>query len=123
MVWKENNDPEDNQGIAIAGRYGHANGEVNKIEDFWALAAQYEGLIPERDEDVLGFGVAQGILADEYRRVHDRADRETVYEMYYSIKLAPWLWVSPDLQYITNAGGDADDGDAFVAGLRIRMSL
>jgi porin len=123
MVWKEKDDPEDKQGIAIAGRYGYAHGEVNKIEHFWALAAQYEGLIPTRDEDVLGIGVGQGILADEYRRVHARADRETVYELYYSIKLAPWLTISPDLQYITNAGGDKDDPYAFVAGLRFKMSL
>ncbi len=123
MVWKENDNPEDKQGITIAARFGHANGEVNKIEDFWAFAAQYEGIIPDRDEDVLGIGVAQGILADEYERVHDNVDRETVYEMYYSIKLTRWLWISPDLQYITNAGGDADDNDAFVAGLRIRTNL
>ena len=41
MIWKENEDPEDKQGIAIAGRYGHANGEVNKLGALWALAAQY----------------------------------------------------------------------------------
>ena len=87
------------------------------------VAAQYEGVIPTRDSDVLGFGVAQGILADEYRRVHARADRETAYELYYAIRLAPWLIISPDLQYITNAGGDKNDRHAMVAGLRIRMSL
>ncbi len=123
MVWKENDDPKDKQGISVAGRYGHANGEVRKIEDFWAVAGQYRGLIPGRDEDLFGFGVGQGIFADEYRRVRPRADRETVYEMYYSIKLAPWLFISPDLQYITNAGGDSDDRDAFVGGIRIRMNL
>ena len=123
MVWKENDDSQDKQGLAIAARYGHANGEVNKIEDFWAFGTQYTGMIPGRDEDLFGIGVGQGILADEYERVHLGANRETVYEMYYAIKLAPWLIISPDLQYITNVGGDVDDGDAFVSGLRIKMSL
>jgi len=123
MLWKENDDPKDKQGFAIAARYGHANGEVNKIEDFWAFGTQYAGMIPGRDEDLFGVGVAQGILADEYRRVHDRSDRETVYEMYYAIRVAPWLIISPDLQYVTNAGADEDDNDAFVAGLRFNMSL
>jgi len=123
MIWKENEGPDDAQGVAIAGRFGHANGEVSRIEDFWSFAGQYEGLIPGRDDDVLGVGVGQGILADEYERVHRGADRETVYELYYSIKLAPWLWISPDVQYITNAGGDDPDNDAFVAGLRVRMNL
>ncbi len=123
MIWKENDGPKDKQGIAIAGRYGRANGEVNKIEQFWALAVQYEGLIPTRDEDVLAFGVAQGIFGDEYRRTNARADRETVYELYYSIKVSPWLTISPDFQFITNTGGNAGDPDTFVGGLRFRMSL
>ena len=123
MVWKENVKPKDKQGIAVAGRYGYASGEVNQVEHFWAAAIQYQGLIPTRDKDVLAFGIGQGILANEYSRVHPGADRETVYEMYYAIRVAPWLTISPDLQYITNVGGDADDGDAFVAGLRVKMSL
>lgn len=123
MVWKENNDPEDEQGITVAARYGYAHGEVNRIEHFWAAAAHYEGLIPERDDDRLGLGVAQGIFADEYRRVHPRADRETVIEMYYAIKVTPWLTVTPDFQFVVNAGGDKDDRNATVAGLRFKMSL
>lgn len=123
MIWKENDDPKDKQGIAAAGRYGWASGEVNKIEHFWAAAVQYAGLVRDRDKDCIGFGVGQGVLADEYVRVHSGADRETVFELYYAIYLAPWLTISPDLQYITNTGGDDDDPDTFVAGLRVKMSL
>ena len=123
MIWKENDDPKDKQGIAVAGRYGQASGEVNKIEEFWALAVQYEGLIPTRDEDLLGLGVAQGIIGNENRRINPRAYRETVYELYYSIKMAPWLTISPDLQFITNTGGNTGDPDTFVGGLRFMMSL
>ena len=123
MVWKENDDAKDNQGIVLAARYGYAPGEVNKIEHFWSLAAHYEGLIPTRDKDLLGLGVAQGVLADEYRRVHAGADRETVYETYYAIQVTPWLSITPDLQFITNTGGDEDDPDTFVAGLRFGMIL
>ncbi len=123
LVWKENDDPKDKQGLSIAGRYGYAHGEVNKVEHFWAAAAHYQGLFPTRDKDRLGLGVAQGILSDEYRRVHERADRETVYELYYAIYVTPWLTISPDLQFIANAGGDKDDRNALVGGLRFKMSL
>ncbi len=123
MVWKENDCSDDKQGIAVAGRYGYARGEVNQIEHFWAVAMQYEGLIPTRDRDVVALGVAQGILADESRRVNPLADRETVYELYYAIKIAPWLIITPDFQYITNTGGDNDDPHTMVAGLRFKMSL
>lgn len=123
MVWKENPDEKDMQGLTIAGRYGWADGEVNRFDNFWAAAIQYEGIVPDRNKDVLAFGVAQGILADEYRRVHPRADRETVYELYYLIYLGPWLQVTPTFQYIHQAGGDEDDNDAAVFGLRVRMLL
>ena len=123
MVWKESDDDTDQQGLAIAGRYGHADGEVNKIDEFWAIAGQYAGLIPGRDHDLLGIGVAQGILSSEYRRVHDRADRETVYEIYYAIEVSPWLTITPDLQFITNTGGDNNDPDTFVAGLRFKTNF
>jgi porin len=110
--------------MVVAARYGHACAEeVQKVEHFWSAGAQYTGLLPGRDKDVLGLGTAQGILSDDYRIVEPDADRETVYELYYSIHLTPWLIVSPDFQYITNAGGDKSDPQAMVAGLRFKMSL
>lgn len=124
MLWKEVNDPKDMQGISFAGRYGFAHEDTNRIEHFWSTAIQYEGLVPSRNRDVLGFGVAQGILSDEYRNwVRPRADRETVYELYYAIRIAPWLIISPDFQYITNPGGMKDGRHAMVAGLRVKFSL
>lgn len=70
-----------------------------------------------------GFGIAQGILADEYRRIAPRADRETLYELFYSFHVTPWLTISPDFQCITNAGGRKGDPHAMIAGIRIRMDL
>ena len=122
-IWKENGEPKDDQGLAVAGRWGVASGEVNTIEQFWAAAVQYIGILPDRDRDTIGVGIGQGILSDESRRVDPRADRETVYELYYSIVISPWLTISPDFQYITNTGGDKDDPDTAVAGIRVRMNL
>jgi len=123
MIWKEQDDPEDSQGITFAARYGYAHGDVNRIEHFWSLAAHYRGILPDRNEDLLGFGMGQGIFADDFRVVRPRADRETVYELYYRIKVSPWLYISPDLQFVTNAGGDKGDDNAFIAGIRVKMSL
>lgn len=123
MVWKENDEPKDKQGVAIAGRYGWSNGDVNRIEHFWSTAVQYEGLVPTRDKDVIGLGVGQGIFSKEYRWAAPRADRETVYELYYAFHVTPWLTISPDLQYITNAGGDKGDPHAMVGGLRFKISI
>lgn len=122
-LWKEVADAKDEQGLAIAGRWGWADGEVNTIEQFWAAAMQYIGPLPERDRDMFGIGIGQGIFSDELQRVRPLADRETVYELYYAIYISPWLTITPDFQYITNTGGDKDDPDTAVAGIRVRMNL
>jgi len=124
LVWKENDNLKDKQGLSIFGRYGYAHGDINLIEHFWSTGGQYAGLIPSRDEDILGFGVAQAILSDQYRdEIHSRADRETVYELYYAYHVTPWCIISPDFQYVVNAGGDKDSRHATVAGLRLQVAF
>lgn len=122
MVWKEKpRDDGDTQGLGVFFRYGFAHGDVNEVQNFWSVGGQYQGLIPTRDNDVLAFGFAQGILS---RRLNALTglDRESVYELYYNIEVFPWCHVSPDLQYIANPGGGGSR-DALVAGLRIQMTF
>ncbi len=122
LVWKENGNPKDQQGLSVFARYGSARDDVNKIETFWSVGAQYVGLVSGRDKDVVAFGMAQGILSNRYRReVDSGADRETVYELYYSYRATPWWIITTDIQFISNPGGKRDDRDAFVGGLRMRI--
>lgn len=122
LVWKENADAKDKQGLGIFGRYGYAHGAYNRLEHFWSIGTQYEGLVPTRDKDVLGFGVAQGIMSRQFRsEINSRADRETAYELYYNIEVTPWLQIAPDVQVITNPGGGKDGRDCVVGGLRLRI--
>ncbi|MHC4698232.1 MAG: carbohydrate porin [Planctomycetota bacterium] len=122
FLFKENERPKDKQGLSVFARYGFARGDVNKIEHFWSVGGKYVGAVPGRNKDTLALGVAQGILSDQYRdEVRDRADRETVYELYYAFHVTPWCIVTPDIQFIANPGGDKDDRDALVAGLRLRI--
>jgi len=122
MVWKENNDPKDKQGLGLFARYGFAHQDVNRVNHFWSAGASYQGLIPSRDKDVLGFGVAQSILSKTYRHnIDSRADRETVYELYYSIKVTPWCEIAPDVQVVTNPGGGKDARDALIGGVRVKI--
>ena len=104
------------------GRYGYAHGDVNAVSHFWSTGAQYLGLVPTRDEDVLGFGVAQSIMSKDLREeVNSLADRETVYELYYAIKVTPWCVISPDVQLVTNPGGNKDARDALIGGVRVKI--
>ncbi|MCP4590065.1 MAG: carbohydrate porin [bacterium] len=122
MVWKENDDAADKQGLGVFGRYGYAHADVNAVSHFWSAGASYLGPIPSRDEDVLGFGVAQSMMSKELREeVNSLADRETVYELFYAIKVAPWCVITPDLQVITNPGGDKNARDALIGGVRVKI--
>ena len=104
-------------------RYTHAPENANRIEHFWAVAAKYDGPIPGRDKDFMGFGVAQGIFSDDLALIGPPFDRETGYELFYSIHATPWLTVTPDVQFITNTGGEESDPNTTVFGLRLRIML
>lgn len=112
------------QGLGVFARVGHADPDVNPIEWVWQAGFQYQGLVPTREQDVLGLAVYQAIAGDRY---HDRVDSnfegEAAIEVYYRCVVLPWLAVSPDLQYIVDPGGVDGTRDAVVGLLRIRMTL
>ncbi len=124
MVFKEKPDPEDVQGLGFFSRAGFAHRNVNRVARSWQVGLSYTGLCPTREKDVTAFSVAQGILSNRYRvQIHHAADRETVYELYHQFQVTPWCWITPDLQVITNPGGDKTDRDALVGGVRVRISF
>jgi porin len=119
-VFKENADPEDDQGAALFARYGYAHDDVNEIDCFWSIGGQYRGLLPGRDEDVWGVGFAQGRLVEAagYDKSH-----ESVLETYYNMQVTPWMSLSPSLQYVWNPGGVDGVSDAVVVGLRCQIAF
>jgi porin len=118
MLWRENG--EDEQGLGFFARFGVADEDVNVIHRFYSVGAAYQGLVPERNADVLGLGVALSELSDDASL---GADHETIVEAYYDAELAPWLHVSPHLQYVDNPGGSATVPDAWVGGLRAQVTF
>jgi len=118
-LFKESDDVDDPQGLGVFFRYGWADSDVAEIRCFWSVGAQYHGLVPGRDEDILGVGFASGSLV---RRAGFDEPHESVLEVYYSVAIFPWLTVSPSIQYVANPGGGGA-GDATVLGLRVQMAL
>jgi len=117
MLLRENAD--DAQGLGVFARYGYADAKVASVECFWSVGCQYLGLIPTRDADVLGFGVAQGTLV---KAAGFTKPQETVFELYYNAAVLPWLSITPSFQYVLNPGGDGTP-DAVVFGVRLQISL
>ncbi len=120
MVWKEQPDPEDSQGLGVFARYGFADSDVADIRNFWSVGGQYKGPVPTRDQDVLGVGFARAALVE--RAGYDRG-YESVLEVYYSAQLTGWMTVSSSFQYIWNPGGVSGVSNAAVLGFRMNINF
>lgn len=125
MYVKENADPEDSQGLGAFLRYGCANSNRNDIVDFRSFGFQYQGLIEGRDNDVLGAGFAQGVFSNSASATYTE-DFESAFEIYYSAEVTSSLYISPNIQYITNPSSPDNAksaADVVVLGLRAQMSF
>ena len=122
MLYKENNDMEDSQGLGGFFRYGWADSNVNEVTDFLSAGLQYQGFIEKRDDDVLALGFAYGAFSNKAVGSYPE-DYESVTELYYNAQFSPWLNVTPSVQYIANPGGVKGVSDAVVFALRVQMSF
>jgi len=114
----------DAQGLGWFFRYGFRHGDISRISNYWSTGFSYLGPIPTRDKDTLGLAIFQNIPSDIYQsRVNPFAHDETVFEAYYSIHIADWLYITPDVQYISSPGSGDSIDDAVVVGVRTRISF
>lgn len=105
-------DQELTEKFGVFLRASYANEAVYAAPWFWSVGGQYTGLIPSRENDTLGVGVAGSIASEDL----DGADSmETTMEAYYRIEVCDYFAISPDIAYIVNPGGD-DDNDGIVSG-------
>ncbi|MFA5553877.1 MAG: carbohydrate porin [Phycisphaerae bacterium] len=122
MLYKENADEKDSQGLGVFFRYGYAPSKTNDITQFVSFGFSYQGLFEGRDEDVLGVGFAHGTLSDSAKNTYNN-DYESAVEVFYNAKITHYLNLSPSIQYITNPGGVDSVKDAVIFGLRAQLTF
>jgi carbohydrate-selective porin OprB len=117
-------DQQLTDGITAFFRYGFAHEEVRETTSFWSLGFTWTGPIPQRSEDVLAFGVGQAIMSRDSRRAGNvSASAETLFELYYDIKISEWCRLTPDLQVILNPGANTGNDVAVLLGLKLCLNL
>lgn len=121
-VFRESEDPADEQGLGVFARWGWADDDAAQLDCFWSVGLQYQGLVESRDNDVLGVGFASGTFAGS-DSLAGLEGSERVVEAYYSIAVASWMSLSPDIQYVADPGGETDADDALIVGLRARILI
>jgi porin len=92
---------------------------VNTIPFSASGGLVYEGLIPGRDDDLTALAVYYGKFSD---KLQDQ-NAETVVEANHRFQLTPWLYVTPDFQYVIRPNGQSDIDDAAVFGGEISIDF
>ncbi len=132
-VFRED-DPKHIQGLTPFVGMTFAPANINVLPFFFISGVVYTGLIPGRDRDSVGVGLAYGPFSNDLRRSQRAQQRiggtstgvqnfEMVWELTYQCEVTPHLLVQPDLQYIMQPGGTGRIPDAFVLGVQIAINL
>ena len=70
MIFKEEYGTDDTQGLGVFCQFGWAPGNRNFIQEYYGGGLVYRGLIPERDNDVVGLALANILYSSPYRQVN-----------------------------------------------------
>ena len=126
FVFNERNSPE--QGLAVFLRAGLADYDINLVNSYIGAGIHYVGLIPERDNDEIGLGIAaanykcEGIEFDEGQDQNGNAF-ECILELTYKAHLTNWMVFQPDIQYVINPAACYQNNYSFVVGTRMQIIL
>jgi porin len=127
MLLKEEYGTDDDQGLGVFVMFGFAPGDRNAIQEFYAAGIVYKGLLPNREEDILGVATANILFSGDFRNYTLIREGEVIgsyenaVEVFYKARLTDFITLQPDLQFISNPGGM--HRDALVAGLRFEAVL
>jgi porin len=113
-----------NKGLGVFTHVGLSPQNFSVINFYIDGGLTYKGLIPARDNDVLGVAIAYGHLNHNALDNEARSNPgyEIVLEATYQIELATWLSLQPDLQYVIHPSG-TNIPDALVLGARTTLSF
>lgn len=103
----------------LAARAGIANDDAQAAANFLSLAYQLPVQFSDRDT-TLGVAIARTGDSD-----HLAFNSEPIYQLeaYWRINVAGPLYVSPDVQYVNNAGFDSDRDGVLIGGARVGVEF
>ncbi|MBI3438550.1 MAG: carbohydrate porin [Proteobacteria bacterium] len=108
-------------------RAGFSEGRTTPFRSSWQSGVLLEHVFAGRPDSVLSAGIASAALSSGFRANLEElgartSTRETIFELAYSDRMSPWVSIQPDIQFVSNAGGDRDR-EAFIAGIRISVDF
>jgi len=114
--------------LRVFGQVGLGDPRVNRFGLYTGGGVDIAGVIPGRERDEVGFGVAGARngshFVEQQRKTGRRMDREEVtLELAYLAPITSWLSIQPDLQYVFNPNTDPRVPNALVALIRVELAF
>ncbi len=100
---------------------GSADGDVSAIDEHLGFGLAWSDAA-EGGTHSAGLGVSRAGLTSATGAGFSEA-AETAVELYYGFEPVEWLRLKPDLQFISDPGGDASLDDAWILTLRATLAL
>jgi porin len=115
--------PRKGWGVHVKGAL--SDGNPNYVQKSIIAGLGGTGLFKGRELDSFGLGYFYYDLSDELQKALD-SDEETFHdeqgvELYYSLAVTPWCFVTGDLEYIDQPRESVEN--AFIAGLRANIKF
>lgn len=109
-------------------RFGATDGDSTAIEKFYNVGVRVRGLIPGREDDVLGIAHTHAGIGEKFRTSQAAngiaaTSAESATEITYRAQVAKWLTVQPLIQHYRNPGADSAVRNATVVGVRVELAL
>ncbi|MCF7729705.1 MAG: carbohydrate porin [Chthoniobacterales bacterium] len=121
---------KNDKGLGVFHRIAFEPADRNVLQFYCDSGFNYKGLIPTRDQDLIGLAFAYGALSnDGIKNITQQGlgsgPANTTYdiELTYQAQLSPWLSVQPDLQYVIHPGINQIYPNAVVVGLRVSVTF
>lgn len=122
LLLKENK--TDVQGLSAMIQLGFTPKDRSINDLFIALGLNYYGLIPGRDDDVMGLAMAHASISNIFRELYPGTlGFETAIELTYKYTVNDFITIQPDFQYIINPGISESLKNAFVGVLRFQIGI
>lgn len=126
-------EPAKGKGVGVFGRFGVSDGNPNFMNYFFSLGVGGKGVVPGRPGDQFGIGWyylgVNSLPLSTPVGVLKLLRPEQGVEAYYSVALAPWAQLSPDIQVVRGAQKHTltlpprNIDTAVVAGIRLGLKL
>ena len=100
-----------NNGLISWAQFGATNSDIVQTHRYFGLGLTYFGLLPSRDDDSVGFGLAYGEMSGDANagaiffqgdnlRTNRLGPSETILTWYYQMKVRDGIYIQPNLSYI-----------------------